>query len=194
MSLQRVDTDRTEEALALAVTARQGARDSPARVRAMLTVREARMHAVRGEAGRCEALLPAAESLMDRAAGEECPAWARYFDRAEYCAQIAACYLLLRRHAATDRWLTQTLALQPEERRRDRATYVLWSAESALQAGDLEQACALADRAIPDIATARSTRNLRRLADLHTRLLRHAGVPAVQILDEQIRPLLNPAA
>jgi hypothetical protein len=50
MSLQRAETDRSDEALALARAAREGAKDAPARVVAMLTVRQARTHASRAAA------------------------------------------------------------------------------------------------------------------------------------------------
>ncbi len=190
MSLQRVDTDRSDEALALAKAARDGAQASPARVVAMLTIRVARMHAVRGEASDCERLLTQAERAMARADDEPTPPWATYFDQAEYCAQVAACYLLLRRHAATDHWLQQALALQPDERSRDRATYFIWRADSVYQLGDIEHACALVAQAVPDIASARSARNQRRLGDLHAKLIRHRNLPAVQALDAQIRTLV----
>lgn len=69
---------------------------------AMLTVRQARTHAVRGDAVDCERQLAKAETAMARADDEPAPLWAEYFDQAEYFAQVAACYLLLRRHQATD--------------------------------------------------------------------------------------------
>jgi tetratricopeptide (TPR) repeat protein len=189
MSLQRVDTDRTGEALAIARAAREGAKSAPARVVAMLTVRQARTHAVRGETADCERLLVEAERAMSRAEDEPAPPWAMYFDQAEYSAQVAACYLLLRRHAAADQWLTQTLALQPDERSRDRGTYLIWRAESVLNLGDVEHACALVAQAAPDVSTARSVRNRRRLTEIHGKLMRHRG-PAVTALDEQIHSLV----
>jgi tetratricopeptide (TPR) repeat protein len=189
MSLQRVDTDRADEALALARTAREGAKDAPDRVRAMLTVRQARTHAVRGEAADCERLLVEADHAMSRADDGASPAWASYFDHAEYCAQVAACYLLLRRHQATDHWLTQSLSLQPDERSRDRATYLIWRADTVLSLGDVEHACALVGQAVPDIAAARSVRNQRRLVDIHERLTQYQ-TPAVRALDEQVRTLI----
>lgn len=189
MSLQRVDTERSAEALQLAQAAMTGARDAPARVRAMLAARQARTHAVLGEAVDCERMLAAAEQAMGRADDEATPPWAAYFDDAEFCAQVASCYLLLRRHEATDHWLTQALALQPKERSRDRATYLIWRADTVLQLGDVDHACALVGQAVPDIAMARSVRNQRRLVDIHGRLAQHRG-PAFTALDEQVRSLI----
>lgn len=190
MSLQLVDADRPEEALALARAARQGAADAPPRVVAMLTARQARAHAVLGQATECEQLLIAADAAMSRADDHLAPSWAQYFNQAEYCAQVAACYLLLRRHQATDDWLRQSLELQPAERRVDRATYLMWRAETVLSLGDVDHACSLVGEAVPSIATARSARNRRRLIDLHGRLRRHHQAPAFAALDEQVRTLI----
>jgi tetratricopeptide (TPR) repeat protein len=194
MSLQRAEADRSDEALVLARTAREGASDACARVVAMLTVRQARTHASRGEARECEELLVDAERAMSRADEGATPPWAAYFDQAEYCAQVAACYLLLRRYHATDQWLTQTLELQPDERSRDRATYFIWRADTVLHLGEVEQACMLLDQAIPDIASARSARNQRRLTDLCQRLHVHRTVPAVRAVTEQLRPIVTAVA
>ncbi|RAO00762.1 hypothetical protein LAH08_03015 [Micromonospora noduli] len=190
MSLQRVDTERPTEALRLAHAARAGAKDAPARVRAMLTTRLARTHAVLGESVACERRLAEADTEMSRADDEASPAWASYFDHAEYSAQVAACYLLLQRHHASDYWLQQTLALQPAERSRDRATYLIWRADSVLNLGDVEQACSLVAQAAPDVVATRSVRNHRRLLDIHGRLVAHRH-PAAGELDERVRSLLT---
>ncbi|WP_240762918.1 transcriptional regulator [Micromonospora sp. HM134] len=189
MSLQRVDTERPTEALRLAEAAWAGAKNAPARVRAMLTTRLARAHAVLGESVACERRLAEADTEMSRADDETNPAWASYFDHAEYSAQVAACYLLLQRHQASDQWLQQTLALQPAERSRDRATYLIWRADSVFNLGDIDHACALVAEAAPDVAASRSVRNHRRLLDIHGRLTVHRH-PAVTALDERVRTLL----
>ncbi|WP_307826091.1 transcriptional regulator [Micromonospora humida] len=189
MSLQRVDTERPTEALRLADAAWAGAKNAPARVRAMLTTRLARAHAVLGESVACERRLAEADTEMSRADDQTSPAWASYFDHAEYSAQVAACYLLLQRHQASDQWLQQTLALQPAERSRDRATYLIWRADSVFNLGDIDHACALVAEAAPDVAASRSVRNHRRLLDIRGRLTVHRH-PAVTALDERVRTLL----
>lgn len=189
MSLQRMDADRTDEALSLARAAREGAKSVPARVLAMLTVRQARTHAVRNEVRDCEQLLSVAERAMDRAEDEVAPAWASYFDQAEYCAQVAACYLALERREAADQWLAQSLATQSRDCRRDRATYLIWRADSVLGLGDVEHACELVSRAVPDIADARSVRNQNRLAGIHTKIKKYRH-PAVSALDDQLHSLV----
>lgn len=190
MSLQLVDAQRPDEALAVATAARDGAKQAPPRIIAMMTVREARAHAVLGEAVECERLLVKAEAAMSRADDFESPGWTSYFDQAEYCAQVAACYLLLRRHQATDHWLSQSLDLQPAERPVDRATYLMWRAETVLKLGDVDHACTLVGEAVPSIAAARSARNRRRLVNLQAKLNVHDQHPAVAQLDEQVRALI----
>ncbi len=190
MSLQRMDNDRADEALSLAQAAREGAKSAPARVLAMLAVRQARTHAVRDEVRDCERLLSVAERNMGRADDEVTPGWASYFDRAEYCAQVAGSYLALEQHKAADDWLAQSLAVQSIECRRDRATYLIWRADSALGLGDVEHACELVSRAAPDVAGARSVRNRKRLAGIHTKIKKYRH-PAVGALDDQLHGLIT---
>lgn len=188
MSLQLIDAGRPREALAVAGAAREGAQ-APPRVVAMMAVREARAHAVLGQGLACEKVLVQAEKAMTRADDVGAPDWAAYFDRAEYCAQVASCYLLLRRYQTADHWLEQSLRSQPLERGVDRATYLIWRAEALLQLGDLDQACSLVAQAVPSIASARSARNRRRIADVQHHLKPHKHHRAVIELDEHLRVL-----
>lgn len=191
MSLQLMETDRTGEAVAVAAAGREALRTGGNdRSVAMLTARQARAHAARGERAACERLLSTAETAMSRADGHSAPEWARYFDQSEYCAQVAACYLLLGRHQSTNRWLTQSLASHPAGRAVDRSAYLIWQSDTALHLGDVDHACALLHEAVPIVGSARSLRNRRRLHAMHERLqARAGGLPAVRDLDEQIHTL-----
>ncbi|HCA85728.1 MAG TPA: transcriptional regulator, partial [Streptomyces sp.] len=195
MTLQLAECGRPGEALALAAAARESAAGGPARVRAIITVRHARAHAVVGDRAECERLLIEAGTLMeqvgdDRAGSEPCPYWAGYFDTAEYSAQVAACYLLLRRHGTSDRWLEQALSLQPASRPRDATTYLMWRAEAAVQLGEVDRACAHLEQALPAVAGSTSARNRARLTSVHQLLRPHRATPAVKELHEQVRPLI----
>lgn len=189
MSLQLVDADRAEEALAVAKAARDGAKGASKRVLAMMTVREARANAVMGAASECEALLVRADQAMCASDDQSDPDWAGYFDHAEYSAQVAACYMLLKRYRLADQWLGRSLALQPIERAVDLSTYLIWRAEAVLELGEVDQACALVGEAVPLIASSRSTRNRRRLAGIRSKLAVHDH-PAIVGLDEQVRSLI----
>lgn len=189
MSLQRVDTARPKEALELAQAALHGAKSEPARVRAMLTTRQARTHAFLSDRRACEQLLIIAEKAMARADDEHAPSWARYFDKPEYCAQVAACYLMLERHEAAESWLVQALESQPAERRRDRATYLIWQADAVDHMGDVDRSCKLVREAIPDVTGAPSARNRQRLTDIDKQLFAR-GTPATVDLHEEVRAAL----
>ncbi|GAA1301330.1 hypothetical protein [Saccharothrix xinjiangensis] len=191
MGLQLLDVNRPVEALAVTAAAREGAQQSSPRIIAMMTVREARVHAVLGDAAECERLLVRADGAMARAGERESPEWATsYFDHAEYCAEVAACYLALRRHRATDDWLRQSLDVQRPGRGVDRATNLMRRAEAVLELGDVDHACSLVSGAVPSIAAARSVRNRRRLSDFQVKLNAHRQHRAVVELDEQVRSLI----
>lgn len=193
MSLQRAEAGQYAQAIALAEAASEGVRGTDDRVLAMLTVRQARTHASRGDRADTERLLARAETHMERAnAGT--PSWAVYFDDAEFHAQAGACYLLLGQYRTSDRLLERALALQPDERSRDRATYAIWRAECALHLGDVERACAYVNGAIPDLEGAVSRRNRTRLTGLHGNLRPYARHAAVRDLDDQLEGLLQVAA
>ncbi len=194
LSLQRLDAGRPREALAIARAAVEGAPDASPRVRAMLLVRQARAHAALRDAVSCEHLLSQAETAMARADDhpDPDPSWAAYFDTAEYAAQVAACYRDLGRPRHTDRWLRTSLQTQPDQRSRDRATYLIWYAETILDIdadGAVQYACQLASRAVGDIAVAHSARNTARLLALHRRLRRYR-VPEVEALNTQVHELI----
>lgn len=188
MSLQRAEAGQSVEALSLAEAARKSVQGSGGQVRAMLTVRQARIHASRGERADCERLLSQAETLLSSDSSQQSPSptWAQYFDEAEFNAQVAASYLLLKDHARADEHLGQALACQPDERSRDRGTYSLWRAETLLGMGEVEEACHLVTGAIPDLAVARSDRNRRRLTKVRMTMRPFEDQPAVRDLDERL--------
>lgn len=194
MSLQRAEAGQHTQAIAIAEAAREGVRGGDDRVLAMLTMRQARTHASRGDVSETERLLARAETHMERVNDDGTPSWAAYFDEAEFPAQAGACYFLLGKYRTSDPLLEQALAQQPDERSRDRATYTIWRAEGALHMGEVERACAHVSSAIPDLKGAVSPRNRTRLANLHRDLRPHAQNSAVRDLDAQLTDLLAVAA
>lgn len=194
LSLQRAEAGQHAQAIALAEAAREGVRGTDDRVLAMLTARQARTHAARGDVSETERLLATAETHMGRVSNDGTPSWAAYFDDAEFHAQAGACYLLLGDYRKSDPLLELALAQQPDERSRDRATYTIWRAEGALHLGDVERSCAHVSSAIPDLRGAVSPRNRMRLANLHRHLRPHAQNSAVRDLDAQLADLFTVAA
>lgn len=194
MCLQRAEAGQHAQAIAIAEAAREGVRGGDERVLAMLTLRQARTHASRGDVPETERLLARAETHMEQVNNDGTPSWAAYFDDAEFSAQAGACYFLLGKYRTSEPLLERALAQQPDERSRDRATYAIWRAEGALHMGELERACAHVSSAIPDLIGAVSPRNRTRLANLHRRLRRHDRDSAVRDLDAQLADLLAVAA
>ncbi|MYZ37912.1 MULTISPECIES: helix-turn-helix transcriptional regulator [unclassified Streptomyces] len=192
MSLLLAEASRPQDALLLARSAVDATADAPPRVRAMLAVRQARVHAVLGERDACERLLGRAETAMAEAEadGQPCPDWALYFDAAEYAAQVAACHLALGHFTVSDQWLERTTRLQPASRQRDGITYRLWRAENAVRLGEVERACAHLTEAVPAIKNGFSTRNSTRFTQVRRLLHPYRGLPQVRDLDARAVSLL----
>ncbi|MDF9813560.1 hypothetical protein [Streptomyces sp. SPB162] len=195
MSLQYLSAGRPQEALAVARAARAGlareaagdglvtdpARtapggDVPASVRhssALLMARQARAHAVLGQADVSRRLLAAAGAILTPDARGNAD------HRADYCAEAAACELALGRAAAADHWLRRSLAALPEDRARDRAGTSVLRAVAALDLGAAERARELASeagRAVEGVDSPRVRRALEALWErLHGRSERHGG-------------------
>ncbi|MEU3458737.1 hypothetical protein ABZ721_02115 [Streptomyces sp. NPDC006733] len=196
VSLQCLGAGRPQEALTVARAARAGlAReaagdgrttspaapplttgDAPVSVRhssALLVARQARAHAVLGQADVSRRLLAAAGAVLTPDARGSAD------HRADYCAEAAACELALGRAAAADHWLRRTLAALPEGRARDRAGTLVLRAAAALDQGAVERARTLAaeaGRAVEGVDSPRVHRALEALWErLHGRPERHGG-------------------
>ncbi|MDJ0341273.1 hypothetical protein QMK19_14540 [Streptomyces sp. H10-C2] len=140
---------------------------------ALLMARQARAHAVLGQAGGCQRLLAAAGAILtpDTRSGAD--------HRADYCAEAAACELALDRPAAADHWLRRTLSALPEGRARDRAGTLVLRAGAALDLGAVDRARELATeagRAVEGIDSPRVRHALAALWErLHGRPVRQRG-------------------
>jgi tetratricopeptide (TPR) repeat protein len=189
MSLLYAESGRAQDALTLISTARQVTRSSPPRVRAMLAVREARVRALLGHTDQCDDLLGASASLLERALSSsgDSPPEIAYFGPAELAAQTAVCHQILGRHERTSRLLESAVEIQPHTRDRDRTTYLLWQAESALALRAVEHSCDLLRETIPAVRAASSVRNRSRLRAVRQQLTAYQHVTAVQDLDDWAR-------
>jgi tetratricopeptide (TPR) repeat protein len=191
MSLQCVDLARPNEALALARSAYAGARQAMPRAAAMLALREARAHAVLGDAPACEKLIAQADDLFGRAAApDDDPAWlAGNFNESELNGQVGTCYLDLAQPRRADTYFSNTLRLAPAEWVRDRASYVIRWACAQTQLGNADQAAALIADAVPLIHQAPSERNVRHIVRARERLPFAKSDPRGRDLDEQLAAL-----
>ncbi|MEY9958848.1 transcriptional regulator [Streptacidiphilus sp. MAP5-52] len=195
LSLLVLEDGRTLEALEMVQWARHVADSAPSRVQAMLAVREARIRAAMRDTATQARLVAEAAGLMSRAEDEpedEVPAWARYFDHAEFAAQVAAGHLAAGQLLPAQERLEEGLLDQPGARHRDALTYGLWAAEISARRGDPEQAASRLADLLPQVANSASHRNRKRLGEVRALLKtpRSATLPQVRALDEQARDLL----
>lgn len=188
MSLQCGELGRPAEALALAQAARGSAGPGTPRMAAMLALREARAHAVLGDAASCDRLLGWAEARFGRAGtGDDDPAWLGYFDEGEFDAQVGICHLVLHRPGPADEALGRAVSTLPAAKVRDRVTYLARRAAARLDLGDVDAACELLDAAVPLARQAPSHRNLTRIAEVRAALPPDAG--PLRDLDERLTQL-----
>jgi hypothetical protein len=191
MTLQLLDFDLPTDALAVADGALSaGARSSP-RTRAMLAVRKARVHGALGEHRDCTRALTTADAQFARGPHDDDPSWVRYFDDAEYSAQVAMTFVELGTPTAADRYFIA--ALDPASgvtRIRDRATYVIRHAAVQVDLGDLDRGLALAHQALPHLEEAPSARNGYRIQELRSGLKAHRGDARVRALDTRLAAAL----
>lgn len=185
MALQCLDFSRPADALRLAEAAVRTAGGATGRVGAMLHMRQARAHAALGDEGLCMRELGVAEAAFDQATAQE-PAWAHYFDEAEFLAQAGCCYSDLGRLLVADDWFSRALAVHSDEKLRNRAACLLRRAGVQIDLGDLDGGCALISQAVPLLAVTRSRRNARHADDVRRRLRRHPTVRAARDLDQQL--------
>ncbi|WP_239310581.1 hypothetical protein [Frankia sp. Cj3] len=187
MTLQLLDFDQRTDALTVADAALSAGKGSTPRTRAMLAVRKARAHAALGDRRDCTRALSDAETYLGKGERDDDPTWVRYFDRAEYCAQVAMTFVELGTPAPADRYFAA--ALDPTSgisRVRDRATYLIRHAAVQVDLGDLDHAHALAHQALPHLEEAPSARNGYRIGELRSRLAPHRADPRIRILDTRL--------
>jgi hypothetical protein len=157
--------------------------------RALLLHRIAFAAARAGERRECERALAAAERAFDRhrpETGHADPPWLYWFDETELTAMAGRCFAVLGRPRLAEPLLRAALD-GGRIRLRSWALYAAWLAHTQLDAGAVEPACVLADRALLTTVRVGSVRALRQLAALHPRLRRLRGEPAVRAYAERLR-------
>jgi hypothetical protein len=184
-----------EQAVKLARTAKTGARDAAtATVRAMLEVREARGHALLGDARACRAALNRAEAVFARSDPASDPAWISFFDEAEMCAQFAYCFRDLHAPAEAERFIDLSLTGFGDDYQRSRAFCQALLATVHVQQHEVEQACEVGSRAITLFTQLRSARGLGYIEDLRRRLEPYQQEPVVREFNLRAAELVGVAA
>ena len=189
MSHQATHTGRFAEAANLARAARTGTTGiATATLTAHFHTMEARALARLGDAKACDRALVDAVREFDRRRPDDDPGWIRYFDEAELAAEFGHCLRDLGRAVDAARYASRSVVTDAGTgfvRSDFFATMVL--ADAHLGAGDLEQACATALRALTEGELIRSARCVNYLRDFRQHLTRAADATAVTDFGEQAR-------
>jgi tetratricopeptide (TPR) repeat protein len=187
MSHQATYTGRFGEAANLARAARNGTRGlATPTLTAHFHTMEARALARLGDAKACDAALSAAVREFDRRNPEDDPPWIAYFDEAELAAEFGHCFRDLGRAVDASQHASQSLAAV------DGTTFLrsdffaaIVLADAHLAAGEPEQACAVALKALTAGEQIRSARCVNYLREFRQRLARIGRTAAVADFHEQ---------
>jgi AcrR family transcriptional regulator len=189
MSHQATYTGRFGEAANLARAARTGTTGvATATLTAHFHTMEARALARLGDAKGCDRALAEAVREFERHRPEDDPGWFQYFDDAELSAEFGHCLRDLGRPADAARYASRSEEIVNEAgfvRSDFFATMVL--ADAHLAAGDLEQACVTALRAIAAGELIRSGRCVNYLREFRQHLTRAGDTTLVTDFGEQAR-------
>jgi tetratricopeptide (TPR) repeat protein len=153
-------------------------------VRALLQERLAWAHAVAGNDADTERALAAAQAAFSEVEDQQ-PDWVAWVDQTELQIMTGRCWTELRRPLRAVPVLEAALSRYDDAHARDKSLYLSWLADSYLAAGEVEQAAAVAGRAL-DLATGvASVRPRQRLAPVLRRLGEHEALPSVaEVLDK----------
>ncbi|GAA2348836.1 hypothetical protein SVIO_102280 [Streptomyces violaceusniger] len=189
MSLTALYHGSPVEALALARTAHDS---SPVtgRTGAMLATRMARALAENGQKAETRAMLHAAERAFERTGAQsDSPVWLAYFDEGELLAQQGTC--LMKTGALEEARdclgsALEYLRASGTQNLRDQVHYLVRLADIGLMAGDLDESCAQASRALILNKQISSTRMSKNITDFMARLRPHRSARPVQQLFDQV--------
>lgn len=187
MSHQATYIGRFAEAANLARAARTGTRGlATPTLAAHFHTMEARVLARLGDAKACDAALTEAVREFDRRNPDDDPAWIRYFNEAELAAEFGHCFRDLGRAVDASQHASQSLAAIDETtfvRSDFFAAIVL--ADAHIAAGELEQACGVALKALTAGEQIRSARCVNYLREFAQRLAAVGESAAVADFREQ---------
>jgi tetratricopeptide (TPR) repeat protein len=149
MSLQATYQDQPEDALALVQEAKDISRSTATpRVDAILSMREAFAHAVLKDSAACHRALADSHRSF-KAAGDDDrdPPWARYFNETKLTVDTGIARGQLGEHRQAGELIGKALDQEDEQSTRIRAFHQLWLATTHFQAGELGEACRVAEQA-----------------------------------------------
>jgi hypothetical protein len=169
MSMQANAVGRPKEALNLAESGATVARTADARVRSLLAMRAASAAAAMADERHFAKARSDSWRLLEQSRNDDRPAWFQFFDERELIGLEACGLIRLGRYrdAAT---LLQELVAEQNIFLRNRLYYSVIHAEALIGSGEPDGVAAALSGALPMITEVASTRILRRLKTIRTRL------------------------
>ena len=154
---------------------------------------EAHGHALGGDPRACGAAMGKAERTLDKASGDDRPAWLGYFDEAYLAAKFGHTYRVLGRPAEAAACAVRSLDMSDGyDRGRLFNTTLLAAAHADM--GEVDAACELGERAMDLAESVQSSRTMSHIDGLQRQLLPHQSTPAVQALTDRMRAVSAGAA
>jgi transcriptional regulator with XRE-family HTH domain len=180
-----------------AVDAAQAAHRHATRSRVPLLVSEAAAmeahgHALCGDARACLVAMRSAERALETARDDRRPPWLEYFDHAYLAAKYAHTLRALGESKAAERFAVRSLRMS-DGYERGRLFNTVLLARIHADRDEVDEACELGRRSVLMASGIRSARGRGYLNGLGRQLERHAAVPEVRALREQIHALGPPA-
>jgi hypothetical protein len=172
MSHQATYTGRFGEAANLARAAMTGTRGiASATLTAHVHTMEARALARLGDAKGCDRSLAEAVREFERRNPDDDPGWIRYFDESELSAEFGHCLRDLGRAVDAAQYASRSLVAVDETTfMRSDFFAMMVLADAYLDAGELEQACSVALKALAAGEQIRSARCVNYLSEFRQRL------------------------
>jgi hypothetical protein len=185
MSHQATFAGKFTEAANLARAAQAGTRGvAPPTLTAHFHAMEARALARLGDAKSCARALSESVTEFDRANPEDAPAWMQYFNESELSAEFGHCMRDLGRASDAVRYADSSLKASETAFGRSDFFVSLVLADAQLAAGDAEQACALALKAISSGEQIRSARCVSYLREFARNLPATANGPIAEFREQ----------
>jgi hypothetical protein len=155
-------------------------------VRALLHMRRAWIHAVNKQPDDAERHLDIGVTCLAEQDERPDPDWVYWVDQQEAEIMTGRCWTVLRRPLRAIPVLESVLSRYDDTHARDKALYLSWLADAFLDANEVEQCCATAEKAVRLSAGVASVRPRQRIEELLARLDPHGALPCVAELRESV--------
>lgn len=181
MSIQATSHGNPREAVELTQAAQRAARPfATPRLLSLLSAREARAHALLGDAKKCHATLWQAEQLLDEGQHPDDQEWLGFWGVADFFHHVALAHTGLGALREAEQARRAALDAVDPAYPRNESLYIVGLAESLIEQGQLDEGAAFASEALRRLPQVSSGRLRSDLRALRPQLAAGSGVPAVE--------------